>query len=121
MARKVMVTLTDDLDEKIEADETVTFSLDGTSYEIDLSDANARKMRNVFGKYVEAARKVTAKGRAAENRRTRQSSGGTVTNIRSRDKGVAIREWAKANGKEVSQRGRIPAAIVAEYEAANAS
>ncbi|MCU1618668.1 MAG: lsr, partial [Modestobacter sp.] len=55
MARKVQVILSDDLDDSISADETVTFALDGTTYEIDLSDKNATEMRDAFGKYVSAA------------------------------------------------------------------
>ena len=58
MARKVQVILSDDLDENLSADETVSFSLDGTSYEIDLADKNAKEMRDVFSRYVSAARKV---------------------------------------------------------------
>src|SRR5215211_6454967 len=58
MARKVQVILSDDLDENLSADETVSFSLDGTSYEIDLADKNAKEMRDVLSRYVSAARKV---------------------------------------------------------------
>src|SRR5919112_549752 len=58
VARKVQVILSDDLDENLSADETVSFSLDGTSYEIDLADKNAKEMRDVFSRYVSAARKV---------------------------------------------------------------
>src|SRR3712207_8300460 len=58
MARKVQVILSDDLDENVAADETVSFSLDGTNYEIDLSEKNAEGLRNAFSRYVQAARKV---------------------------------------------------------------
>ena len=58
MARKVQVILSDDLDENLSADETVSFSLDGTSYEIDLAEKNAKEMRDAFSRYVSAARKV---------------------------------------------------------------
>ena len=65
MARKVQVILSDDLDENLSADETVSFSLDGTSYEIDLADKNAKEMRDAFSRYVSAARKVGRGSRAS--------------------------------------------------------
>ena len=65
MARKVQVILSDDLDENLSADETVSFSLDGTSYEIDLADKNAKEMRDAFSRYVSAARKVGRGNRAS--------------------------------------------------------
>src|ERR687893_824705 len=58
IGRKGQVILSDDLDENLSADETVSFSLDGTSYEIDLADKNAKELREVFSRYVSAARKV---------------------------------------------------------------
>src|ERR1700709_1734550 len=58
MARKVQVILSDDLDENLSADETVSFSLDGTSYEIDLAEKNAKELRDAFSRYVSAARKA---------------------------------------------------------------
>src|SRR3954463_4823047 len=78
MARKVQVILSDDLDDSIAADETVTFALDGTTYEIDLSEKNAEELRNVFGKYVSAARKVSSRGgnRASGAGRSRATGGG---------------------------------------------
>src|SRR3954451_16272950 len=65
MARKVQVILSDDLDENLSADETVSFSLDGTSYEIDLADKNAKELRDVFSRYVSAARKVSRGSRSS--------------------------------------------------------
>ena len=62
MARKVQVILSDDLDEDVPADETVSFSLDGTNYEIDLSEKNAKELRDAFSRYVQAARKVSRGG-----------------------------------------------------------
>ncbi len=76
MARKVQVILSDDLDDSISADETVTFALDGTTYEIDLSEKNASEMRDVLGKYVSAARKVSSRGsRASGSGRSRATGG----------------------------------------------
>jgi hypothetical protein len=108
MAQKVQVLLVDDLDGS-EATETVTFGLDGVAYEIDLSSGNAGRLREELAHYVEHARK--AAGAAAQGRRRRPRSGA------GREQSARIREWAKANGYKVNERGRIPANIVAEYEA----
>ena len=119
MARKVQVILSDDLDDSISADETVTFALDGTTYEIDLSEKNASEMRDVFGKYVSAARKVSGRGRSAGASgagRSRATGGGGRMD---REQAGAIRDWARKNGHEVSDRGRIPASVVEAYEAAH--
>ena len=118
MARKVQVILSDDLDDNLSADETVSFSLDGTSYEIDLADKNAKEMRDVFSRYVSAARKVgrgsrTSGGGAGSGRG--RSAGGRMD----REQAGAIRDWARKNGHSVSDRGRIPASVVDAYEAAH--
>jgi len=107
MAQKVQVLLVDDLDGS-EATETVTFGLDGSSYEIDLSSGNAGKLRKELAHYVEHARKASA---PARRRRTRTGPG--------RERSAQIRQWAKQRGYKVNERGRIPANIVAEYEAAH--
>jgi Lsr2 len=113
MAQKVQVILVDDLDGG-PAEETVSFSLDGVAYEIDLSEANAAKLRDDFAPYVGNARKVG--GRAAATRTTRSRGRRGGRDSRTSD----IREWAKANGHQVSDRGRIPASVVDAYEKANA-
>jgi sRNA-binding protein len=107
MAQKVQVLLVDDLDGS-EATETVTFGIDGASYEIDLSSGNAGKLRKELTQYVEHARKANA---PARRRRARTGAG--------REQSARIREWAKSRGFKVNERGRIPANIVAEYEAAH--
>jgi hypothetical protein len=114
MARKVQVILSDDLDENLPADETVSFSLDGTSYEIDLADKNAKEMRSAFSRYVSAARKVGRGNRASTGSRGR-ATGGRMD----REQAGAIRDWARKNGHAVSERGRIPASVVDAYEAAH--
>jgi hypothetical protein len=114
MARKVQVILSDDLDENLPADETVSFSLDGTSYEIDLADKNAKELRDVFSRYVSAARKVGRGGRSSGGGRGR-STGGRMD----REQAGTIRDWARKNGHAVSDRGRIPASVVEAYEAAH--
>ncbi len=120
MARKVQVILSDDLDENLPADETVSFSLDGTSYEIDLAEKNAKELRDVFSRYVSAARKV---GRGGRSSSSSSSGGGTRSRgtggRMDREQAGAIREWARKNGHAVSDRGRIPASVVEAYEAAH--
>ncbi len=114
MARKVQVILSDDLDENLTADETVSFALDGTTYEIDLAEKNAKQLRDTFSRYVSAARKVGRGTRASGGARGR-STGGRMD----REQAGAIRDWARKNGHAVSDRGRIPASVVDAYEAAH--
>jgi hypothetical protein len=106
MARKVQVLLEDDIDGG-EAAETITFALDGRSYEIDLNEGNARKLRDAFAPWVGAARRA---GSAGESR--------PRASRRSTDTGD-IRRWAAENGIAVSSRGRISADLRARYEAAH--
>ena len=110
MAQKVQVTLVDDIDGSI-ADETITFALDGVSYEIDLSDGHAKALRESFAEWVGHARR--AGGRRAPARR------GTSRPATSASDAGKIREWARENGFEVSERGRISAEIREAYEKAN--
>ncbi|GAA3386687.1 histone-like nucleoid-structuring protein Lsr2 [Cryptosporangium minutisporangium] len=115
MAQKVQVLLVDDIDGG-EAEETVSFSLDGVSYEIDLSSKNAATLRDAVAPYVGAARKSgrSAAVKQAAAARTR-SSGSTAT--ADREQNQAIREWAKKRGFKVSDRGRIPNDIVQKFHA----
>lgn len=106
MAQRVTVELTDDID-GTEAAETIAFRVDGTAYEIDLSTKNAAKMRQDFGRYIEHARRATGGRRPGRPRRDRHFSS-------------AVREWAKQQGIQVSERGRIPASVVSQYEEAHA-
>jgi hypothetical protein len=110
MAQKVQVLLVDDLDGG-EATETVSFALDGSAYEIDLSKKNADVLRDAFAKYVGAARKA---GRAGgfSGRSSSRSRGSAAMD---RDQAAAIRSWAKKQGLKVSDRGRIPASIIEQY------
>lgn len=110
MAQKVQVLLVDDIDGG-SADETVTFALDGVSYEIDLTTAHAAELRDALATWVGHARKVG--GRSAAGR-----SAGTTRPRRSSDAG-AVRAWAKESGFEVSERGRISAEIREAYDAAH--
>ncbi len=109
--------LVDDLDES-EATETVVFGLDGSQYKIDLNDEHAAQLRDAVALYLGAARRA---GRPATRRRTR-SSGPTPTAGGAGGDGSRvqqIRDWARANGHQVSDRGRLSAAVVQAYEAAH--
>ncbi|GAA4459842.1 histone-like nucleoid-structuring protein Lsr2 [Phytohabitans houttuyneae] len=114
MARQVIETLIDDMDGKA-ADETVRFGIDGVDYSIDLSGRNAGKLRSLLAVYQEAGTRIGRSGTSTSGPR------GTVGGRRAggRDENKAIRKWAAKQGKELSDRGRIPAAIVDEYHAAN--
>jgi hypothetical protein len=109
MARKTVVTLIDDIDGE-SADETVTFGLDGVSYEIDLRTGNADRLRSALRPFQAAARKATAV--ASVRGRTGRDSRGN-----DRERSAEIRVWAKKHGLQVSERGRIAATLVAAYEA----
>ncbi|UNO40595.1 Lsr2 family protein [Streptomyces sp. MST-110588] len=110
MAQKVQVLLVDDLNGG-EADETVTFALDGKSYEIDLTTANAQKLRESLAEFVKAGRRT---GRAAGGRgKARVASSGGKQDT------AEVRKWAKENGYNVNDRGRVPADIREAYEKAN--
>ena len=113
MAQKVQVLLVDDLDGG-EAAETVRFGLDGASYEIDLSDAHAKALRDALAQYVEKARKV---GRAGAARAAAPGRKGAPVSTGDREQNRAIREWAKRRGKNVSDRGRISQEIIDQYHA----
>lgn len=112
MAQKVQIILEDDLDGG-EADETVSFALDGTSYEIDLNADNAEKLREALATYVGHARKVT--GSRGGGRRSSSRSSGNGSGPSPKE----VREWARENGHEVPDRGRIPAEVREAYDAAH--
>ncbi|WP_371480887.1 Lsr2 family protein [Kitasatospora sp. NBC_00315] len=117
MAQRVQVILEDDLDGG-SADETVTFALDGVAYEIDLKSTNAEKLRGLLAPYVEKGRKQS--GRLTSARRT--SSRGTAARPAAGAPDTAkIRAWAKEQGLEVNDRGRVPSNIREQYESAAAS
>lgn len=115
MAKKVTVTLIDDLDQDARADETVDFALDGVQYEIDLSATNAVKLREDLDSWISHARKVSG--------RRKVRAAGASTKLRgasaSREETAAIRDWARENGLQVSARGRISADVVEAYNAAS--
>ena len=107
MATKIAVALEDDLDGGV-ADETVRFRVGSVEYEIDLSKKNANTFRAGVAPFVEHARKA---GRGSRRTPGRPSS--------ARERSGDIRAWAKAAGIAISDRGRIPASVVEQYEAAS--
>ncbi len=104
MAQRVQVILEDDIDGS-EAQETISFSIDGSTLEIDLSNEHATALRSTLDRYIERARKAPS-----PKRQTR-----TVSN---RAKSSAVRAWAREHGTAVNDRGRIPASVTKEYRAA---
>lgn len=106
MAQRILTVLIDDIDGKELADgagETVTFALDATTYELDLSKENADKFRTLLQDYTAVARKV---GKST----SRSGKRATTSNAKE------IRDWARSNGYEVPERGRIPADVREAFE-----
>ncbi|GAB1513813.1 histone-like nucleoid-structuring protein Lsr2 [Actinophytocola sp. KF-1] len=113
MAQQVLVQLVDDLDGTASTDvSTVLFSLDGVTYEIDLSEENAERLRGSLAEYVEAGRRVG--GRIKRGGKSGQNGSGAAG-----DAGL-VRKWANENGYGLSGRGRIPSHVVEAYRAAKA-
>lgn len=109
MAQRVEIVLTDDLDQG-KADGTVTFAYAGTTYEIDLSDANRAKLEKALAPYIGVARKVSS-GRRAPVGKRKAGAGASATEIRA---------WAVAQGMDVSARGRVSSEVREAYENAHA-
>jgi hypothetical protein len=109
MAQQTIVQLIDDIDGK-PAKETVTFSLDGVGYEIDLSAKNADKLRRIFTPYAEKARKTGTRRPGRSGRRMGARS------THHRDRAAQIRAWARQHGIDVNERGRIPSRIAEAYD-----
>jgi Lsr2 len=115
MAQRVQTLLIDDLDGG-EAESTVRFGLDGAEYEIDLSAEHADALRRALAPYVSAARRAPGAAAAAgrPGRGGRRAAGAGAADP------VAVREWAKSQGIEVKDRGRVPAGLVVKFKAATA-
>ncbi len=120
MAQKVQVMLVCDLHkDEVEGVETVAFGLDGSSYEIDTCEQHAAQLRDAFAPYVGAARRAGRPAAAAGPRRTSRGSGRPAASGSDRERVQAIREWARANGHQVSERGRLSSTVIAAYDAAH--
>jgi hypothetical protein len=122
VAQKVQVVLVDDVDGG-KATETVSFALDGTSYEIDLSTANASKFRDALGAWVGVARKAGRGRRAAAAAAPRVARTAAPRARKSapvdREQTQAVRAWAKKKGYAVNTRGRIAADIIEKYNSSH--
>jgi hypothetical protein len=112
MAQRVNVVLVDDIDGS-DAVETVTFGLDGVTYDIDLSEAHASEFRKALAPYIGHGRKASGprRGAKAATRSSKSAAGGTSA--------AEIRTWARANGWDVPDRGRVSAEVRGAYAAAH--
>jgi len=120
MAHKTIVTLVDDLTgQTAENISTVEFALDGRSYELDLTDENSAKLHDALGPYVNAARKIGGRRRSGTRPGRAVKTSSRAANY-NRETLKAIREWAKKNGHNVSDRGRLPADVVNAWQTAQA-
>ncbi|QWF85850.1 histone-like nucleoid-structuring protein Lsr2 [Amycolatopsis sp. CA-230715] len=115
MAQQVSVEMVDDIDGS-EAAETVRFGLDGVDYDIDLSRDNADELRDALAQYVERGRR--AGGRKRRGGITTGAARSAPPTPAQRQRNQDIRAWAEENGYALSERGRIPANVIAEYDAA---
>jgi hypothetical protein len=115
MAKETFVRMTDDID-GTEATTTIIFGMEGRQYEIDLNEKNEAALKKALAKYIGAARMIGKMPKPPTNGHAR--AGGTTPARASREQLQAIREWARKNGLEVSDRGRIPASVVEAFEAA---
>ena len=110
MAQRIQILLIDDLDGS-EAEGTVRFGLDGAEYEIDLNAGHARALRDALARYVDAARRAGGGARRPARGGRRASASGVDS--------TEVREWAKAQGIDVKDRGRVPAELVVKFKAAS--
>jgi hypothetical protein len=109
MAQRTIVHLVDDVTGE-DADETVAFALDGQPYEIDLSAENASRLRDALSEFVASARKASGGGAQRTARRASGRRSGATGDVRS---------WARDNGYQISERGRIPSSVIEAYQAAH--
>jgi hypothetical protein len=116
MAQKTQIILTDELDGS-EATQTVVFAFQGTSYEIDLNDEHAHALEESMAEWISNARKVPAGGRST-GAPTRSNAGRSSSSPKRGDLD-AVRAWARENGHQVSDRGRIAGKILDAYDAAH--
>ena len=109
VAQKIETLLIDDLDGS-QAEGTVRFGLDGTDYEIDLNAEHAQQLRDALARYVGAARRISGSTRQPSRTGRRPQANGLNT--------TEVREWAKAQGIDVKDRGRVPAELIVKFKAA---
>ena len=111
MAQRVQTLLIDDLDGG-EAEGTIRFGLDGVEYEIDLSAGHAEALRKALAPYISAARRAPGAAARRAGRSGRRAESAGVPDP------TAVREWARSQGIEVKDRGRVPAELVVKFQAA---
>lgn len=111
MAQKIETVIVDDLDGS-QAETTVRFGLDGTQYEIDLNTAHIEELHSAFDRYIRAGRKLGSTTRSANRSSVPRPA---IDGPSPSD----VREWARKQGIEVSDRGRVPSDLVAKFNAAN--
>jgi hypothetical protein len=109
MAQRIQAYFIDDIDGS-EAEGTVRFGLDGTEYEIDLNTAHAKELRSTLTRYTQAARRSAGTG----SRRARRERNAPAD----RPNSTEVRSWAREQGIEVKDRGRIPAEVIAKFRTA---
>jgi hypothetical protein len=120
MAQKVQVLLVCDLhDEEVEGTETIAFGLDGSSYEIDVCDAHAGQLRDAYAPFVGAGRRAGRGGVASAQRRGGRGGARSSSGAGDKQRVSEIRDWARKNGHQVNERGRIAATVRQAYEAAH--
>ena len=121
MAKRITEILVDDLDgtEIVEgAGRSVKFAFEGVNYEIDLTEEHADEFREALSSYIAVARKTGSSVRSSSRPGSRASSSSN-SNSNVGDDLKVVRAWLRAQGEQVSDRGRIPAALLAKYEAAH--
>jgi Lsr2 len=111
VAQKVQILFIDDIDGSA-ADGTVRFGLDGTDYQIDLNAGHAQELRDALARYVSSARRAGSNARRPARTSRKAPANGVNPN--------EVREWARAQGIEVKDRGRVPADLVVKFQAATA-
>jgi hypothetical protein len=109
MAQRVNVILVDDIDGD-DAAETVSFGLDGVDYEIDLNESHAQELREAMARFIDAGRRVGGRRRKGQKVAAGGSAGPSAADIR---------QWARANGWDVPERGRVSAEVREAYAAAH--
>lgn len=120
MSQKSIVTLVDDLTGE-EAAETISFALDGKSYEIDLTAEHATKMREALSPYTDKARTAGGRARRKSTKSTATKATSSASSTDSQTDSQAVRAWAKEQGLPVADRGRIPSSVISEFNAAQSN
>lgn len=115
MARKTVTYLVDDFDgsDIPEGTSSTTFSLNGTTWSIDLAPGNAEKLESALAPFIEKATRVAGSGSASRRRSSSPTSGNSARFL------ASVREWANSNGYQVGERGRVKSEVLDAYRAAH--